>query len=122
MATRDIAIDGASDTGDNAGCRFITWTGLLNGDQGAAMELAAYSDQSVQVFGTFGVSGKCTMQGSNNGTNWSTLSDPQGVVLELTTATVKAVVELVRYVRPNIVAGDGTTSLTVVMVAKRANR
>ena len=122
MATRDLTLDGTGDTGDNAGCRFVTWTGLLNGDVGSPAELAAYSDQSVQLVGTLGTGGKCVIQGSNDGTNWATLNDPQGNILELTALKIEAIAELVRYVRPNITAGDGTTNLSVIMLAKRANR
>lgn len=95
-----------------------TWTPLLNGDVGDAFELSDFADKSVQVDGTFGVGGSVTLQGSNDLVNWYALSDPQGVALTFTAAGLKAVGPATRYVRPNVTAGDGTTSLTVTLFAK----
>ncbi|MCA3247404.1 MAG: hypothetical protein ING29_13105 [Azospirillum sp.] len=120
MATRTptvTVLDAISN--ENAGARLVTWSGLLNTDDGAPVELAAFADRSVQVFGSFGTGGNCRIQGSNNGTNWATLTDPQGNALNMSTESLEAISELARYVRPLITAGDGSTNLTVTMLLRR---
>jgi hypothetical protein len=77
-----------------------------------------YSDRCFQVTGTFGTGGSCTIQGSNDGTNWASLADPQGNALTFTSQKIEQALELPRYVRPNVTAGDGTTNLTVTLCMK----
>lgn len=96
----------------------VTWSSLANGDSGEAVEALKYSDRSIQFIGTFGTGGTIVLQGSNDGTNWVTLTDPQGNSISKTSAALEMVSELTRYVRPNVTAGDGTTSLTAILIAK----
>ena len=98
-------------SGGNA--KVATWTGLANGQSGDHIEENIWADRSVQVIGTFGANGAVTIEGSNDGVNWSTLSDPQGNALVFTTSKIETVVEICRYIRPSITDGDGTTDLTV---------
>lgn len=93
------------------------WAGLANGDDGERVSVAAYTDKSVQVTGTFGTGGSVTVQGSNDGVNWATLTDPQGNDLVFTSAKIELVSEATLYIRP-LAAGDGTTNLTVHMLLK----
>jgi len=103
--------------GDRA--HVITWTLLANGDSGSILEMPGSSDRSVQVTGTFGVGGNLRIEGSNDGTNYSVLTDPQGNALDFTATKIEAVLELTRYIRPRVTAGDGTTSITVSMLVKK---
>ena len=99
------------------------WTPLTttNAD-GAPVGAVQYADRSVQAVGTFGAGGSITFQGSNNGVDWSALNTAQGSPVALTAATMlKQLVEIPRYIRPVVTAGDGTTSVTAIMVARRAN-
>ena len=96
-----------------------SWTSLALGDDGQAMPFSQYSDKSVQVFGTFG-GASLRVEGSNDGTNWATLTDPQGNDLLITTAKIEMVTEAAAYTRPFVVGGDGTTSLSVAMLCKEA--
>lgn len=98
--------------------QIVTWTPLANGDSGSAIEMGRHADKSVQILGTFGSGGTVVFQGSNDGTNWVTLNNLQGTALSVTSATIKGVAEMTRYVRPSVTAGDGTTSITVVMAAR----
>jgi hypothetical protein len=98
----------------------ITWTGLLNGDTGAPVEGVDYADRTLQISGTFGAGGSVTIEGSNDGTNYLALTDPQGNAVTKTAAALEVIEESPRYVRPNVTAGDGTTSLTVTAWARRA--
>lgn len=115
MATRNATITDASPTGI---AKLVTWTGLLNTDDGAAADWVDYSDRCFQVTGTFGTGGSCTIQGSNDGTNWAPLADPQGNALTFTTQRIEQALELPRFVRPIVTAGDGTTNLTVTLLMK----
>lgn len=116
MATRNGTVTDISETGNS---RLVTWTGLLNGDDGAPAQWVDFADRCFQVAGTFGTGGSCTIQGSNDGTNWSALADPQGNALTFTSQKIEQALELPRYVRPIVTAGDGTTSLTVTLVMRK---
>lgn len=93
------------------------WSGLLTTDDGTAESTGRLSDRSVQVSGTFGVNADVTIQGSNDGTNWVTLSDPQGNPLVFDAAALEEILENTQFIRPVVVAGDGTTNVTVTLVS-----
>jgi hypothetical protein len=99
----------------------VTWTGLLTTDDGAWFDCRDFADRTVQVFGTFGAGGGLTMQGSNEPTptNPFTLTDQGGTNVALTAAGGRLLAEAPRWVRPLVTGGDGTTSLTVELVARR---
>ncbi len=97
----------------------VVWTGLLNGDDGAAFEGFDWADASVQFTGTFGTGGTVNVSGSNDGTNYVLLTDPQGNAITKTSAAVEQISEGTKYFKPVVTAGDGTTSLTVTMYARR---
>jgi len=100
--------------------QIYTWTPLTttNAD-GSIMSYTGAADRTVQVQGTFGVGGSISLQGSLDGANWTILRDPQGTVLTFTAAGLKAVLEGCPFVRPLVTAGDGSTSLTVLVSAVR---
>lgn len=85
-----------------------TWAAMGNADTGTAVPMTGAADRSVQVEGTFG-SATVTIQGSNDGTNYQTLTDPQGNALTWTSANrLEAILELTRYIRPVTSGGTGT--------------
>jgi hypothetical protein len=92
------------------------WTGLLNGDSGLPITAATLSNKTVQVVGTFGTGGTVVIEGSNDGTNYDTLTDPQGNALTFLAAGLKSILENPQYIRPNVTVGDGTTDLSVFIV------
>ena len=96
----------------------VTWSGLLNGDDGAAFQYGAFTDRSIQFIGTFGAGGTIVLEGSNDGTNWVTLTDPQANLISKSSASIEAISEATRYVRPRVTAGDGTTNLTALLFIK----
>ena len=96
----------------------ISWPGIVNGDAGDAVPFAQYTDRSVQVIGTFGVGGNLRLEGSNNGTDWAVLTDPQGNALDITAPKIEMVSEATLFVRPRVTAGDGSTSLSVLLLIK----
>lgn len=97
------------------------WTGLLNGDDGAAQLNGSLPDKTVHVKGTFGTGGTIIIEGSNDGSTWKTLTDPQGTALSFTAEGMEAVQESPAYMRPRVTAGDGTTDLTCILI-ERAGR
>lgn len=82
-------------------------------------EWVEWADKSVQVIGTFN-GGTVVIEGSNDGTNWVTLSDPQGNALSKTAAFLEQILEATRYVRPRVSAGTGV-DLDVFFVLRRAS-
>jgi hypothetical protein len=115
-----IAISETRDktVGNNA--HFVQWTPLLNGDSGSPYPMTGFADRSVQIGGTFGTGGTVLIEGSNDGTNYATLNDPQGVAISKTSAALAAVAPISKLIRPRVSAGDGTTSITVTLLARRA--
>ena len=96
----------------------VTWTALANGDDGQPLEAPLHSDRTVQVGGTFSVGGTVVIEGTVDGTNYETLTDPQGNALSFTAKGLEAVSELVTKIRPRVTAGDGSTSLNADLVVK----
>lgn len=96
----------------------LTWSNLATGDEGDKAIMVDYAERSVQVTGTGGVGGKVSIQGSNDGVNWDTLTDPQGNLLEMAPGTIEMVVEVTAYIKPIVLTGDGTTDLTVTMLVR----
>ena len=117
MATRNGTIADISESGK---AKLIRWTGLLNGDDGSPADWVDYADRCFQVTGTFGTGGSLTVEGSNDGVTFSALADPQGNALTFTSTKIEQALELPRYVRPRVTAGDGTTSLVCSLVMRRA--
>lgn len=97
----------------------ITWSGLLNGDDGAPVSvLGRYADKTVQVTGTPGAGLSVAIEGSNIiPESWGAMNDPQGVVLAIGDAAPVVIAESPRSIRPNVTAGDGTTNVVVTIVA-----
>lgn len=96
----------------------VTWSGLLNDDDGASVNLSDFPDRTIQILGTFGAGGSVNFEGSNNGTDWVVLTDPQGNAITKTAASMEFVTETPLFVRPRVTAGDGSTDLSVIMFAR----
>ncbi|WP_085025351.1 hypothetical protein [Ensifer aridi] len=98
----------------------VTWTGLLNGDTGAPFAIADWPDKTVQLTGTIGTGGSVRMEGSNDGgTNWATLHQPDNTDLTFTALGMEFVVENPLLIRPNVIAGDGSTNFAVRLVGAK---
>ena len=101
----------------------VEWAALTQAtaDAGEPFQSPGGADRSVQVIGTFGAGGSLRFEGSNETepVNWHVLTDPQGNDLNISTAKVEAITEVTRWVRPRITAGDGSTSLTCILLARR---
>ncbi len=69
------------------------------------------------IFGTWG-GGSITLKGSNDGTNYYPLTDPQGNAITKTADSLEQITELTQFIKPEITAGDATTSLTVKLLLR----
>jgi hypothetical protein len=116
MAVRSASVARVSSHEDNT--HVITWSGLLNGDSGEPIEMPGSADRSIQFTGTFSSGGTIQIEGSNDGTNYVVLTDPQGNNISKTAAGLEMVSELTRYIRPRVTAGDGSTSLVASLLVK----
>lgn len=105
---------------DASGVILVKWEGLTKAtdDTGEPFICPHFADKSVQLIGTLGAAGACTIEGSNmkDSPTYATLSDPQGNALVLTTLKIEQVLENVYLVRPSITAGDATTDLDVYLL------
>jgi len=113
MAVKPITIAASNTVLPNQ--NFVSWLGLANTDTGVPLDGSNFNDKTVQVTGTFGAGGAVALEGSNDGTNYSVLTDPQGNALTFTAAKIEMVAECPRYIRPNVTGGDGTTALNIYL-------
>jgi hypothetical protein len=99
----------------------VNWTPLANsGDIGQAIQRVDVSDRAVQVTGTF-AGATIVFEGSNDGVNYFTLSNPVGTALSLTAAGLMQVNQPAAWMRPHVTAGSGA-SLTVTLTGRRTLR
>jgi len=99
----------------------VAWTPLAaSGDLGQPLQRTDLSDRSVQMTGTF-AGATLVFEGSNDGVNYFTLSNPAGSALSFTAAGLMQITEATAWVRPRVTAGSGAT-LTVTLAARRTLR
>ena len=82
------------------------WNGLVCGENGDAIDLDGFNDNTITVTGTFN-SQTVTIQGSNDGTNWFTLTDHAGSNLAFTAAGMKLITEAPKSIRPSFSGSSG---------------
>lgn len=116
MAVRSLAVQRLS-----TNVLVATWTGLTNAtsDTGEPLDLLDFADYTVEFTGTFGAGGTIVLEGSNVGSAYYTLNDVQASAITKTSAGIEQVAEAPRWIRPRVSAGDGTTSLTCTIYARR---
>jgi hypothetical protein len=97
-----------------------TWSNLTTANQdGSAVSIPGAADRTIHCIGTLGVGGAVTMQGSNDGTNWATLTDFQDADVIFTAVdTIKILAEAPLYIRPLNTAGDGSTDMSILMFSR----
>jgi len=105
--------------GNNAA--IYTWTGLASSSSGDKIQGPGWTDRSIQFTGIFGAAGTAVLQGSNDGITWFTLHDAFGNALSFTSNGFAEVTEIALYMRPTITGGDGTTSISAILVCCNHN-
>jgi hypothetical protein len=125
MATISASVARLETWGDNT--RIVTWAALTTtNNYGSPFEMPGWSDRSIQLIGTLGTGGAVTLYGSNvaapdltDDDDWAILTDQSDNNLALSTLKVEQVMQLTRWVRPKITAGDGSTSLTAILLVSK---
>ena len=94
----------------------VVWATLTAEETGDAYEPFAVRGAvaSVQMTGTFG--GTVTLEGSNDGTNWFTLSAVDGSDIALSGAGLVDFSTACQYIRPN--AGTGVGAVDVILMVR----
>lgn len=109
----------------------VTWVLTTADPKGTGFEGPEWADRTWQFGKTGDTLGGAvgSVQGAHNDVDgdYSTLSNAAGATpltfnaLPPTTGAVKTVLELTRFMRPNLTTPGAGASITVVMVARRAN-
>ena len=93
----------------------VEWPNLGNGDSGEVFLGMDLADKTVQVKGTFGTGGTVVIEDDQD----IVLTDPQDNALSFTSKGTKVIMENPVKLNPRVTAGDGTTSITVIISATR---
>jgi len=102
----------------------VTWSGLSADDIGESVAgLSEHADRSMQMFGNFD-GANVLIEGSNNAANapFETLNDPSMIPLVYSNARLREILEYVESIRPHVIGGTGSTSVTVIILAKRQRK
>lgn len=95
-----------------------TFTGVAS-EVGPALDgFSEWADRTVQFVGTWN-GATVLLEGSIDGTNYFTLTDPQGNAISKTADGGEAITEIVNKVRPRCSAG-AVTALTISLLLRRA--
>ena len=110
MATRTAVDDSRSPV-----FRVAKWSGLSQGDDGEPFKFAKPPHGSVLVQGNFSGGALIYIEGSYDWDpdlatgNFFTLHNKQGLDLIFASAGTYSIDEIVPYIRPRVVSGDGST-------------
>jgi hypothetical protein len=96
----------------------ITWPNMKQGDVGEPVTFSLHQDRSVQVIGTFGTGGSVAINGSNNNVDFVALTDMRGNNLTISQPRIEQIEDCTYAVRPEVVSGDPTTNLSVIIFAR----
>lgn len=117
MATVTPTLTKVGDQDDAA--ILLSWALTTANTDGSPVEWTQWADRCFTAFGTWG-GATLTIQGSNDGTNWFTLSNAAGATGATFTADGgKSIIELPRYVRPNLTTPGAGATVSVQLLARR---
>ncbi len=96
----------------------VFWETLTNvNTEGAPYKRTGHADRSVQVSGTFN-GATCSIVGSNDGTTYFNLTDPQGNAITFTSADrMEQIMEVCLYIKPLLTGAGASTDLDVTIIA-----
>lgn len=100
----------------------ISTVTLGNGDVSDLLDLTGYPDKTAHIFGTFGSGGTIHLRGRNSSTAGNPQAlhradSPTSTFSSVTAELLALILENPLYLYADVSAGDGTTSLNVVVVA-----
>ena len=108
-----------TDIGGDGSVKLFTYALTTADHTGTGLEWAQWADRSVTFTGTWGGS-TAGLEGSNDGTTWIALADPQGSAISKTANGIEAVLELTRYVRPRLTVVGTGAAVTASILCRRA--
>lgn len=111
-----MAVIPAVITNGTGGLITITWSGMVNSDTGAPINLSDYADRTVTITGTF--DGIVTLDGSNDGATYMTQLDAGGTAISKVAAFIGVVGTNPAWTRPAVAAGS-SASIKVIIHARR---
>lgn len=121
MATFNYAIDRQIASSDES-VIIVSWLAMAaNADVGAPVCFAAWSDKTYIVDGTFTGAPTVIIEGSNDGVNWSQLTNRQGTALSWTAAGLNTSQDRPAFIRPRLTAGAGGASVNVRVACHRTD-
>ncbi len=118
MATKPLA----SDRNTLNGAVIYSWADLGAADDGAPIAIPFAAAVTAQVSGTFD-GATCVVEGSNDGTNWATLTSPKtaagaSVAASFTSAAILGLAEQPVYIRPKTSGGGAGSAVDVTLVVR----
>jgi hypothetical protein len=97
----------------------ITYTLTTADHTGDAVAWCDWADRSVTFTSSAWGGATAALEGSNDGTTWVPLTDPQGTAITRTANGIEAAVELTRFVRAKLTtAGTGATVTASIIMRK----
>lgn len=92
------------------------WGPLGLSDVGLALGMVGSTKRTVQLVGTFAAGAKVLIEGSNDGVNYSFLTDEHGNKLEFKADGISTVSELTVHIRPR---ATGNPAATVTLLLRK---
>ena len=121
MSNIAAAVDRTSASYDGS-VSIVTWDGFaIAGDVGLAIRYAAWSDKTFVVSDTFAGAPSIAIEGSNDGTNWVSLSNRQGTAMNFSAPGMNTSQDRPVYIRPRMTAGTGGASIKVTVACHRVD-
>ena len=103
------------------GAHIWEWLAMANADAPDALGdgdgAVAFADKTVQFDSAAWGGATATLEGSNDGTSWFGLSDPQGAAISMTVNGLVAVLENPRYIKP-VLSGGAASSINCRLVGR----
>lgn len=100
----------------------VSWTLTTADPTGTGISFAGAPDKTVTfVGGASWGSATAAIEGSNDGTNWLPLTDPQGNAISKTSDSIEAVLENPLYIRARLTT-PGTAASVLVQICVRGAR
>ena len=98
----------------------VRWQNITLGDTCQPVDWAGAGDRTIQVFGTFG-GATITAQGTlgDKTDDYQGLTDAFGNAISFTGPGIDTITEMVRYIKPVLANGDGSTDITVIILFRK---
>lgn len=95
-----------------------TWAMLTADVEGVAIAIPGASDKCIQFFGTNWGAATIAVQGSNDGTNFVALTDPQGNALSKTADAIEQILENPRFLRVYLTVAGTAAVISAILYSR----